>query len=84
MGIFTVLFSPHLRALFILSLVACVVKLLLGLLWCCARTCCLVPRRVRQVIGLLYCVVFFVTAALTAYTLAESHAIERNRVYLLF
>lgn len=75
------LFSRHLRALFILTLVAYIVLLVVGGIWCCARTCCLVPRRVRQCIGLLCCAVLFVAAALTAYTLSEAHAMEHNRAF---
>lgn len=72
------LFSRHLRTLFILTIVAYAALLALGALWCCARTCCIVPRRARQCIGLLCCAALFVAAALTAYTLSEVHASERE------
>ena len=78
------LLSQHLRVAFIFTLLAGVALLALSLLWCCARTCCLVPRRMRQCIGVVWCAALFVTAALAAYTLTEAHAIRENRELAMF
>ncbi len=73
------LVSSHLRAVFVLTLVAYLLLLLVGGLWCCARMCCIVPRRAREYIGALWYAVLFAAAALTAYTLAEAHSIEKTQ-----
>jgi len=78
------LLSHQLRVAFVFTLLAYAALLAMSALWCCARTCCLVPRRARQCIGVLWCVVVFIVAALTAYTLAEAHAIKENRELAMF
>jgi cytosine/uracil/thiamine/allantoin permease len=74
-----IIFSSHLRELAIVTLIAYIVLLIAFVLWCCALTCCLVPRRLRKLLGLLMCAVLFVAIALTVYTLSEAHAIEETR-----
>ena len=64
--VFSVL-SEHVRHLIWPTVAAYVVLLVLGALWCFACTCCLVPRRLRTLIGFFCCVALFVALALTVY-----------------
>jgi high-affinity Fe2+/Pb2+ permease len=75
-----ILFSAHLRHLWILTIIAYSVLVCLCLLWIFARTCCCLPRKLRSMVGVFCCVVLFVAVGLTAYTLTESRHLQRTNL----
>jgi len=75
---YTLFLSDHLRFLLWWLVIAYIVLIALGALWCMAYMCCVVPRRLRYCIGSLCCVELFITLALTAYVASTAHFEHRD------
>jgi hypothetical protein len=63
------LFSRTLLANTVLALIAWIVTIVLTSFCICSNTCCLVPRRMKRIITLVWCIALFIAAGLTAYVI---------------